>query len=103
MRLRRKRLSKNINLRYLLFRTKDILETLNKDRIEELKKLQCNIAVWSPQTVSSVSIQSDLPEIDFNDEEGYEKIMKEREEREKERQERKKKQKEEKEKAKMNK
>lgn len=60
-----------------------------------MKKLQSNIAVLSPQTVSSVSTMSDLPEIDFNDEEGYEKIMKEREERERERQERKRKKKEE--------
>lgn len=67
---------------------------MNKDRIDELRKLQCNIAQLTPQTVSSVSTQSDLPEIDFNDEEGYDKIMREREEREKVRQERKKKEKE---------
>ena len=76
------------------------MASLNKDRIEELKKLQCNIAVLSPQTVSSRSSISELPEIDFNDEEGYEKIMKEREEHERQREERKRKKKEEKEKMK---
>lgn len=69
---------------------------MNKDKIDELKRLQSNIAVLSPQTVSSRSTISDLPEIDFNDEEGYEKIMKEREQHEKEREERKRKKKEEK-------
>ena len=52
--------------------------------------------------LSILASVQDLPEIDFNDEEGYEKIMKEREEHEKERQERKKKKKEEKENAKNN-
>ncbi len=73
---------------------------MNKDKIDELRKLQRNICVLTPQTVSSISTVSDLPEIDFNDEEGYEKIMREREERERERQERKKKEKDEKEKEK---
>lgn len=61
---------------------------MNRDRIDDLKKLQCNIAILSPKTVSSYSV-SELPEIDFNDDEGYEKIMKEREELEKKRQEKK--------------
>lgn len=72
------------------------MANLNRDKIDELKRLQCNIAVLTPQTVSSRSTISELPEIDFNDEEGYEKIMREREEHEKERQERKRKKKEEK-------
>ena len=72
------------------------MEELNKDHIEELKKLQSNIFCLSPQTISSRSSVSELPEIDFNDEEGYEKIMKEREEHENERQEKKRKAKEEK-------
>jgi hypothetical protein len=84
----------------LFLRKKDLLADLNRDKIDELRKLQCNIMSLSPKTVSSVSTVSELPEIDFNDEEGYEKIMKEREEHEKKRQA--KKRKAEEEKAKLN-
>lgn len=87
----------NFNLKK---RTQNLLEHLNRDKIDELRSLQINIARLSPQTISSRSSISDLPEIDFNDEEGYEKIMREREEHEKQRQERKRKKKEEEEKLK---
>ncbi len=76
---------------------------MNKDRIDMLKTLRANIISLSPKTVSSrcnsinfytknliIASITDLPEIDFNDDEAFDKIQQEREEHEKEREARKK-------------